>query len=102
MAKLRSLWRTDRPEEDRWRLALASYNCGFGNMTKAQQYAGGAREYALVIAYLPDVTGQKNAAETRTYVERIEHYYAELVAATGADFSNVDAGVESTARKVAP
>ena len=84
MAKLRSIWRTDRPEDDRRRLAQASYNAGIGNMTRAQQYAGGAREYALIVARLPDVTGPANAAQTRTYVARIQHWYDQLTQG-GAD-----------------
>lgn len=81
--KIRSWWRTDRPEEDRRRLAFASYNAGFGNMSKAQQLAGGARDYHLVIARLPDVTGEANARQTTTYVERIEHWFEQIVAADG-------------------
>jgi len=102
MSRLRSWWKTDRPEDDRRRLAQASYNCGFGNLCKAQQFAGGAREYRLIIAHLHEVTGAANATETRTYVEHIQRYYDELVAADVPDFSNVESGSASTAPKGTP
>lgn len=84
MSKLRGLWKSDRSEEDRRRLAQASYNAGFGNVRRAQEYAGGARTYEHIIARLPDVTGPRNAHETRTYVERIERWHDELLASEGA------------------
>lgn len=69
---------TPRTELDRWRLTLASYNAGIGNIVKAQKKAGGALDYAAIIGKLPFVTGKDNANQTRTYVDRIEHYYGLL------------------------
>lgn len=71
MAKLISSWSAPRPTIDRYCLALASYNAGKGNLFKAQQHAGGVNDYRSIIAKLPEVTGDKNAKETRDYVRRI-------------------------------
>ncbi len=43
-----------------WLLALASYNCGKGNVTRAIAKAGGARSFWEIQGYLPN--------ETRNYV----------------------------------
>lgn len=43
-----------------WTLAIASYNCGPGNVRKAISRAGGAKDYWAIYPYLP--------AETRGYV----------------------------------
>lgn len=43
-----------------WLLALASYNCGKGNVTRAIEKAGGARSFWDIHGYLP--------SETRNYV----------------------------------
>lgn len=66
---------------DRWKLALASYNAGFGNIEHAQRLAQGAIDYASIIQRLPEVTGDDDAPETIGYVEHILRYYAELRAA---------------------
>lgn len=82
LGKLRRAWaKVERTEADRRRLAQASYNAGLGNILKAQQLAGGAADYDSIIAQLHRVTGEKNAAETRGYVQRIERIYSELRAA---------------------
>lgn len=78
MHKLRRTWWMDRTEDERRRLAQASYNAGVGNILKAQKLAGGATAYASIVAKLPLVTGAKNAAQTREYVERIERIYHAL------------------------
>lgn len=74
MAKLRRGWIAPRPEYDRYSLALASYNAGFGNLLKSQRKCGMANKYDDIIACLPDVTG-KNSEETITYVEKIWKFY---------------------------
>jgi membrane-bound lytic murein transglycosylase F len=79
MARQLRGWTTPRPEMDRYCLALASYNAGFGNILDAQEVAGDANAYSDIIAALHLVTGDDNAHETRTYVTRIWHYYGELV-----------------------
>ncbi|MBQ7463189.1 MAG: transglycosylase SLT domain-containing protein [Bacteroidaceae bacterium] len=43
-----------------WTLAIAAYNCGPNNVTKAIKRAGGAKDYWTIYPYLP--------AETRGYV----------------------------------
>ena len=43
-----------------WNLAIASYNCGAGNVRKAIQRAGGSRKFWDIWPYLPE--------ETRSYV----------------------------------
>lgn len=58
-----------------WTLALAAYNCGPGNVSKAIKRAGGAADYWAIYPYLP--------AETRGYVPAfiaanyIMNYYCE-------------------------
>ncbi len=43
-----------------WMLAIASYNCGMGNVNKAIRRAGGSRDFWTIYPYLP--------RETRGYV----------------------------------
>lgn len=78
MSTLYGGWSAPRPQLDRYCLALASYNAGFGNIIKAQKVAGGVNAYRKIIAALPTVTGSKSA-ETIAYVKRILHYYNQLV-----------------------
>ena len=83
MAKLRKVWsHVDRSEDDRRRLTQASYNCGTGNMLRAQRLAGGSHEYIAIIAALPQVTGQANAHQTRDYVEKCQKWYNALIKET--------------------
>lgn len=70
MRKLNKYWSSPRPEMDRYMLALASYNAGAGNLTKAQRACGGKLLYAEIISCLPQITGSYST-ETITYVERI-------------------------------
>jgi soluble lytic murein transglycosylase-like protein len=79
MARLRAQWRSERPESDRRELAQASYNAGLGNILRAQQRCQGARHWPEIQRCLPQVTGERNAHETRTYVERIARWYGVLV-----------------------
>lgn len=78
MSKLVKGWSSPRPDIDRYCLALASYNAGFGNLIKAQKAAGDAFDYASIARNLQKVTGQ-HSAETITYVKRIYNYYMQLV-----------------------
>ncbi|WP_211212251.1 transglycosylase SLT domain-containing protein [Kiloniella laminariae] len=77
MKKLRRSWISKRPEEDRHKLAQASYNAGLGNIIKAQRLCGGVLLYLEIVACLSQVTG-KHSRETITYVERIEIWRAKL------------------------
>ena len=74
-------WRLRRPVQDRIDLMLASYNAGFGNLLRAQEIAHGAVHAVDILAALHEVTGTKNAAETRGYVRNINRWYKELTAA---------------------
>jgi len=78
MAKMRRIWKSKRPENDRHSLALASYNAGAGNIIKAQRLCGGLLLYSQIITCLPDVTGH-HSKETITYVKRIWGYYIRMV-----------------------
>jgi soluble lytic murein transglycosylase-like protein len=79
MAKLHDQWTAKRTDADRYALALASYNAGIGNLLSAQKLAGNANEYHKIIAQLHRVTGDKNARETHTYVEKIFGYFVEQI-----------------------
>ena len=63
-------WSSPRPAPDRYMLALASYNAGFGNLLSAQKLCNGAALYAPIVECLPQVTG-KHADETTGYVRNI-------------------------------
>ena len=78
MRRLYKGWSSPRPEIDRYSLALASYNAGFGNILKAQKECGGSTLYSEIMKCLPDVTG-KNSVETINYVKYIWNYYVKLV-----------------------
>lgn len=75
MAKLIESWYVERPDADRYCLAMASYNAGFGNLLKAQRLMGGKPLYADIIPGLPKVTAL-NSLETINYVREIMAYCA--------------------------
>jgi soluble lytic murein transglycosylase-like protein len=70
-------WRAPRTALSRRRLAQAGYNSGNGHLVSAQRLCGGPMEYPPIVACLPRVTG-RHAAETTTYVERIERWYIAM------------------------
>lgn len=72
------VWKSKRTNYERWKLGLASYNSGAGNVIKAQRYCGGARSWDEIKKCQPLVTGTANAHETKTYVDRIERWSIEL------------------------
>lgn len=76
-ARLRSSWKSKRPDYDRMNLTLASYNAGMGNIIKAQKACGNKSLYNEIIACLPDITG-RHAKETKTYVRRIRRWESEM------------------------
>jgi membrane-bound lytic murein transglycosylase F len=78
MMKMRSNWKSERPESDRMKLAGASYNAGFGNLLKAQNRCGGVLLYDDIVKCLYLVTGYHHK-ETITYVKRIWKGYLILL-----------------------
>lgn len=76
MARLAKKWTAEREETDRYLLALASYNAGFGNILAAQKKAGGAADYYSIIMQLHHITG-RHAQETLNYVPRIFRIWGE-------------------------
>ena len=85
MANLIDGWYWERPDADRYCLAMASFNAGFGNLLKAQKRVGGKALYADIISGLPQVTGF-NSLETINYVRKILDYCAGQV--TGEYFND--------------
>jgi len=77
MARLRRAWHAPRPETDRHKLALASYNAGLGNILAAQRACDGAALYEAIMLCLESVTG-RHAVETRGYAPAIYRWYAAM------------------------
>jgi membrane-bound lytic murein transglycosylase MltF len=80
MELMRHMWTAPRSEDDRRRLAQASYNAGFGHILRAQSLASGASDYAMIIAQLPRITSAENAKQTTDYVTKIERYFEQMTA----------------------
>jgi len=91
MMRMMAVWRSPRPQVERWRLALASYNAGAGNIIRAQSECGGARDWDAILPCLPDVTGH-HARETTAYVVRIEYHWQAMA---GGDPLAMPAGLRS-------
>jgi len=72
-ARLRRIWKSDRPECDRRNLTFASYNAGAGNILKAQRYCKWLA-WPHIAQCLSRVTG-RHANETTTYVKRIRNHF---------------------------
>ena len=70
MGQLNRFWSSKRTQDSRYKLALASYNGGAGNLLKSQKRCNGPVEYGEIVKCLPDVTG-KHSAETIGYVRLI-------------------------------
>lgn len=85
LERLRREWYWERPEPERRRLALASYNAGLGSILRAQELCiedgRSGRLWSDIKLCLDIVTGPKNAHETITYVDRIESFARSLDAA---------------------
>lgn len=79
MAKLRKVWSSPRPEGDRHRLALASYNAGAGHIIKAQKACGGPMLYEAIMLCLPRITGPVHSKETAGYAPAIYKHYQKLL-----------------------
>lgn len=74
MSRLSRFWSSPRPDSDRIRLALASYNAGAGNIHKSQVACGNPSGYSDIMGCLSMVTG-RHATETLGYVPHIERHY---------------------------
>ena len=75
--KLGYIWSSKRPEIQRWRLVLASYNAGAGNVIDAQKKCGMPRSWQAIAPCMEQVTG-KHAKETIDYVRLIGRWYGQL------------------------
>ena len=79
MKQLNDGWSSPRPANERYKLALASYNAGFGNILKSQRQCNDATYYQPIIQCLHCVTGY-HSIETINYVKHIKRYYKVMVA----------------------
>lgn len=81
LAWLLSQWRSQpRTEMDRWKLSIASYNCGLGHVLDAQALSGGKLAYNQIVpAYLDQVTGNESI-ETINHVKRVFTEYCLEIA----------------------
>lgn len=77
MNKLFKTWDLGRVEVERFKLALASYNAGTGNILKAQKLSGDKKLWHEIKLFLSSVTG-KNSIETIGYVDNIMKYAADV------------------------
>lgn len=71
MARMFRIWAYPRTHWCRWRLAVASYNAGAGNVIKAQTLSGGRSCFEDIAPFLHQITG-KHSAETIAYTFRVE------------------------------
>ena len=74
LGQLRRNWTSPRPESDRLKLALASYNAGLGNLLAAQRQCGMPVLYPAIARCLPEITGH-HAEETLHYVPTVWNNY---------------------------
>ncbi len=75
-AKLRRSWRAaGRSGLARNDLGAASYNAGLGSILKAQAACGDAVLWESIAPCLEQVTGERNAFETRGYVAHIHTWW---------------------------
>lgn len=77
MNKLYKVWDLGRSDEERLKLALASYNAGIRNILKAQKKSGDRKFWNEIKLSLHLVTG-KNSRETITYVDNIFKYAVDV------------------------
>ena len=77
MNKLFKVWDLGRADEERLKLAFASYNAGIRNILKAQKKSGDKKFWNEIKLSLSSVTG-KNSRETITYVDNIFKYAADV------------------------
>ena len=75
--KLFKVWDLGRTDEERLKLAFASYNAGIRNILKAQKKSGDKKFWNEIKLSLSSVTG-KNSRETITYVDNIFKYVLDV------------------------
>lgn len=93
MGQLFRSWAVAEDRMERYKLALASYNGGIGNIRKAARLACGVRAaltWDAVAAALPNITG-RHAAETTSYVPAILRHFETLA---GPDAAPVSAAIK--------
>ena len=78
MARQRAIFKAPRPDFERHNLAMAAYNCGAGNVIKAQRLAGNPQEWQPVADKLHLVTG-RHSNETIQYVRKIRAYHRAFI-----------------------
>jgi len=78
MKRMVRFWKAPRTDLERLELAQASYNAGAGSILSSQVLSGGASDWSSIHPYLEQVTGKKNAEQTRTYVQRIKYHYERI------------------------
>lgn len=78
MSQLNKGWSSPRPQSERYKLALASYNAGFGNILKSQKRCNGAVYYEPIVVCLPLITGH-HSKETIDYVNHIKRFHWLMV-----------------------
>lgn len=83
MARLMRGWTAKRPPAEKWKLALASYNAGMGNILRAQKHrkrnGQRAHHWADISESLPVITGH-HSRETIGYVQAIMTRYINQAA----------------------
>lgn len=77
MNKLFKVWDLGRTDEERLKLAFASYNAGIRNILKAQKKSGNKKFWNEIKISLHLVTGD-NSKETITYVDNIMKYAVDV------------------------
>ena len=79
MLQMNNFWSSPRPQAERYKLALASYNAGAGNIHKSQKKCGMPIPYEPIIKCLSLVTGH-HSKETKDYVRLItEKWYVVIL-----------------------
>ena len=77
MNKLFKVWDLGRADNERLKLAFASYNAGIKNILRSQKKSGNKKFWNEIKLSLSSVTG-KNSRETITYVDNIFKYAADV------------------------
>jgi len=80
LLKMWNKWDMVDIKAERWKIALASYNAGIGNIRKAAKIAlknGFELYWASIAKFLEDVTG-KYCKETINYVYRVQKIYEDI------------------------